>query len=88
MQSRYKYSESYYNCQIIDFDEISGVVTKVTDINATYPPTKVMWTPNPHIYHTDIFAYSGDYLRIYRLTEGSSIPIVDAILNKVGVFES
>lgn len=53
------------------------------EIDAIYPPTKVMWAPSPYSYHTDVFAFSGDYIRIYRLDGNSSVPIVDAILNKV-----
>lgn len=53
------------------------------ELNTMYPPTKVMWIPDPQRFHSDVFAFSGDYLRIYRLDGETSSPIVDAILNKV-----
>ncbi len=69
--------------QVLQFDERSSQIKKLHEIDAIYPPTKVMWAPNPYSYHTDVFAFSGDYIRIFRLDGDSSLPIVDAILNKV-----
>lgn len=71
--------------QVLQFDEKSSQIKKLHEIDAIYPPTKVMWAPNPYSYHSDVFAFSGDYIRIYRLDGDSSLPIVDAILNKVRV---
>lgn len=56
------------------------------ELNTMYPPTKVMWIPDPQRFHNDVFAFSGDYLRIYRLDGETSCPIVDAILNKVDLY--
>ena len=69
--------------QVLQFDEKSSQIKKLHEIDAIYPPTKVMWAPNPYSYRTDVFAFSGDYIRIFRLDGDSSLPIVDAILNKV-----
>ena len=69
--------------QVLQFDERSSQIKKLHEIDAIYPPTKVMWAPNPYSYPTDVFAFSGDYIRIFRLDGDSSLPIVDAILNKV-----
>ena len=69
--------------QVLQFDERSSQIKKLHEIDAIYPPTKVMWAPNPYSYHTDVFAFSGDHIRIFRLDGDSSLPIVDAILNKV-----
>ncbi|KAM7453924.1 hypothetical protein BLSTO_05325 [Blastocystis sp. subtype 1] len=79
--SSYKYD--YCNkLQVLQFDEESSTIKTLHEIDAIYPPTKVMWAPSPYSYHTDVFAFSGDYIRIYRLDGNSSVPIVDAILNK------
>lgn len=69
--------------QIISFNRQAGVIEKLHELNTMYPPTKVMWIPDPQPFHSDVLAFSGDYLRIYRLDNGTSSPIVDAILNKV-----
>lgn len=69
--------------KVLQFDEESSSIKMLHEIDAIYPPTKVMWAPSPYSYHTDVFAFSGDYIRIYRLDGDSSVPIVDAILNKV-----
>lgn len=69
--------------KVLQFDEESSTIKMLHEIDAIYPPTKVMWAPSPYSYHTDVFAFSGDYIRIYRLDGNSSVPIVDAILNKV-----
>ena len=42
-----------------------------------------MWIPRNNGHHCDVFAYSADYLRIYKMDPYSSTPIVDSILNKV-----
>ncbi len=67
----------------MNFNQESGIIEKLHEVNTMYPPTKVMWIPNPQSFHCDVFAFSGDYLRIYRLDNETSSPIVDAILNKV-----
>ena len=51
----------------MNFNQESGIIEKLHEVNTMYPPTKVMWIPNPQSFHCDVFAFSGDYLRIYRL---------------------
>ncbi|CBK20512.2 uncharacterized protein [Blastocystis hominis] len=67
---------------ILNFHEREARISKLQEISVTYPPTKVMWIPRNNDSHSDVFAYSADYLRIYKMDPYSSIPIVDSILNK------
>ena len=41
-----------------------------------------MWIPKVNPDHIDMFAYSADYLRVYKIDPISSSPLVDSILNK------
>lgn len=45
-----------------------------------------MWIPKVNPDHIDMFAYSADYLRVYKIDPISSSPLVDSILNKVSPF--
>ena len=67
----------------MNFNQETKSIELLNELNSLYPATKVKWIPDPQRFHSDVFAFSGDYLRIYRLDSETACPIVDAILNKV-----
>lgn len=62
--------EEYNNkIQIITLDEEQGEFVAQQAFNHYYPATKVMWMPDMKPNSPDLLATSGDYLRIWKVSE-------------------
>ncbi|CDS43003.1 WD repeat containing protein 68 [Echinococcus multilocularis] len=62
--------EEYNNkIQIITLDEEQGEFVAQPAFNHYYPATKIMWMPDPKGNCPDLLATSGDYLRIWKVSE-------------------
>nr|CDS26702.1 WD repeat containing protein 68 [Hymenolepis microstoma] len=62
--------EEYNNrIQIITLDEEQGEFVAQQTFNHYYPATKVMWMPDMKTNAPDLLATSGDYLRIWKVSE-------------------
>lgn len=59
--------EEYNNkVQVIQLDEETGEFAKQAEIEHPYPCTKIMWIPDNKSTFPDLFATSGDFLRIWQ----------------------
>lgn len=62
--------EEYSNkVQVIQLDEEIGEFVVRSQVDHPYPPTKVMWFPDPKSQHPDLLATSADYLRLFRISD-------------------
>jgi len=68
--------------QVINFHEESASLKVVVEFNHPFPPTKLMWHPDPigTVPGVDILASSGDFLRIWEVN--GSQGKLRSILNK------
>ena len=77
------YIEEYSNqVQIIKLqkdEQGNGRFDKLCQFEHPYPPTKVMWAPSKHIT-SDLLATTGDYLRLWSISEDNNIEM-KAVLN-------
>ena len=82
--------EEYINqIQIVQIskDEATGdtSVTKLGSVDHPYPATKILWAPAKYNLGTstssDIFATSGDYLRIWNVNSDSTIQMKGVLNN-------
>lgn len=55
--------------QIIQLDEDRGEFVLRATFDHPYPTTKIMWIPDQTAQLPDLVATSGDYLRLWRVTE-------------------
>ncbi|XP_055328820.1 DDB1- and CUL4-associated factor 7-like isoform X2 [Paramacrobiotus metropolitanus] len=73
--------EEYNNkVQVIQLDEEPGDFTKLHEIDHPYPCTKIMWIPDSKSLYPDLFATSGDFLRIWQLQPEGNIRM-ECLLN-------
>jgi WD repeat-containing protein 68 len=56
--------------QIVTLDEESGDFYARSTFDHPYPTTKIMWIPDPRGIYPDLLATSGDFLRVWRATDG------------------
>lgn len=66
---------------LIQLDESNRTLKPITTVEHPFPPTKVMWMPYCNTDKPDLFATTGDFLRIWEL-KGSSV-INRCVLNSV-----
>uniref|UniRef100_A0A7S2RS73 Uncharacterized protein n=1 Tax=Rhizochromulina marina TaxID=1034831 RepID=A0A7S2RS73_9STRA len=67
--------EEYTNkIRLVQRDSDSHQLKMVTEFSHPYPATKIMWQPNAASSETDRLATTGDYLRIWKVTEDSVVP--------------
>lgn len=66
---------------LIKLDESSRTLKNLATVEHQFPPTKIMWMPYGQSDRPDLFATTGDYLRIWEL-KGSSV-VNRCILNSV-----
>ncbi|KAH7816275.1 putative WD40 repeat protein [Monocercomonoides exilis] len=57
---------------LIQLDESARQLKQITTVEHQFPPTKVMWMPYTQSDKPDLFATTGDFLRIWEL-KGSSV---------------
>lgn len=68
--------------QIVTLDECSSEFTAKTTFDHPYPTTKIMWIPDMKGNLPDLLATSGDYLRIWRLSQDNE-STMECLLNNV-----
>ena len=66
---------------LIQLDEPSRTLKAFATVEHPFPPTKVMWMPYHNSDKPDLFATTGDFLRIWELKGGSVIS--KSVLNSV-----
>ena len=66
---------------LIQLDEPSRTLKAFATVEHPFPPTKVMWMPYHNSDKPDLFATTGDFLRIWELKGGSVIS--RSVLNSV-----
>ncbi|EGD74314.1 prov protein [Salpingoeca rosetta] len=63
--------EEYKNkVQILDINEETGDFEVHSQVDHPYPTTKIQWIPDPEETRPELFATTGDYLRLWRVGEG------------------
>jgi WD repeat-containing protein 68 len=73
--------EEYTNkVQIIQHNDESNGLEKVTQFNHPYPATKIMWSPVKDSEY-DSLATTGDYLRIWKVADDGTVEEPPALLN-------
>ncbi|CAM9629244.1 unnamed protein product, partial [Choristocarpus tenellus] len=54
------------------------------ELDHPYPPTKIMWSPDKAQGSTDLMATTGDYLRVWRVSDDEPGRVkLQALLNNV-----
>ena len=71
--------------QIIQLDEDRGEFVLRATFDHPYPTTKIMWIPDQTAQLPDLVATSGDYLRLWRVTESQVRQ--ECMLNNVSLLE-
>ena len=66
---------------LIQLDEESRTLKPFATVEHPFPPTKVMWMPYQNSDKPDLFATTGDFLRIWEWKKGSVIS--KSVLNSV-----
>ena len=66
---------------LIHLDEESRTLKPFATVEHPFPPTKVMWMPYQNSDKPDLFATTGDFLRIWELKNGSVVS--KSVLNSV-----
>ena len=68
-RTRRVYCLFFLQLQIIQLDEDRGEFVLRATFDHPYPTTKIMWIPDQTAQLPDLVATSGDYLRLWRVTE-------------------
>lgn len=67
--------EDYSNkIEIVQLDIDTGTFTKKAMVEHPYPSTKIMWIPDRQGTLPDLFATTGDYLRVWAVTDSAKGP--------------
>ena len=67
--------EDYSNkIEIVQLDIETGTFTKKAMVDHPYPSTKIMWIPDRQGTLPDLFATTGDYLRVWAVTDTAKGP--------------
>jgi WD repeat-containing protein 68 len=67
--------EDYANkIEIVQLDIDTGTFTKKAMVDHPYPSTKIMWIPDRQGTLPDLFATTGDYLRVWAVTDTAKGP--------------
>jgi DDB1- and CUL4-associated factor 7 len=74
--------EEYNNkVEIIQLDEAAGNFASKGQIEHPYPATKIMWAPERLALKDDLIASSGDFLRVWRVSDESASVKQEVVLN-------
>ena len=69
--------------QIVQLDQEKGQFDQIAQIDHPYPTTKIIWVPDPNEQvEKDLFATTGDYLRIWKIDENNQTSL-ECLLNNV-----
>jgi len=68
--------EQYNNkVELVQYNPESDQLEKTAIFDHPYPTTKIKWIPDPNGSHRDLLATTGDYLRLWNVTEGGSVKL-------------
>eukprot|EP00730_Choanoeca_flexa_P016269 TRINITY_DN7654_c0_g1_i1.p1 TRINITY_DN7654_c0_g1~~TRINITY_DN7654_c0_g1_i1.p1 ORF type:complete len:345 (+),score=58.53 TRINITY_DN7654_c0_g1_i1:150-1184(+) len=74
--------EQYSNkIRIIQLNEETQELEMYSQVDHPYPATKIMWLPDEKDTRPDLFATTGDYLRIWKNDPESSSTTMECLLN-------
>lgn len=77
------FEEEYSNSvRIIQLNEEKFEFEEVCSFEHPYPTTKIMWIPDPIGARRDLLATTGDYLRLWQVTDNKTVRL-DCLLNNV-----
>ena len=77
------FEEEYSNSvRVIQLDEETHKFVDIGGFEHPYPTTKIMWIPDPNGSRRDLLATTGDYLRLWQITDNKSIRL-ECLLNNV-----
>jgi len=75
------FEEEYSNSvRIIQLNEEKFEFEEVCSFEHPYPTTKIMWIPDPIGARRDLLATTGDYLRLWQVTDNKTVRL-DCLLN-------
>mmetsp|Transcript_107022 Transcript_107022/g.149212 ORF Transcript_107022/g.149212 Transcript_107022/m.149212 type:complete len:347 (+) Transcript_107022:84-1124(+) len=75
--------EEYTNkVKVIELDQEKGAFKQVAQVDHPYPTTKIMWLPDvDDKIEKDLFATTGDYLRVWKIGEDGKKTTMECLLN-------
>jgi hypothetical protein len=77
------FEEEYTNIvRIVQLDQEKQCFVETGELDHPYPTTKIMWMPDPSAAHADLLATTGDYLRLWHISENGT-PRLECLLNNV-----
>lgn len=65
------FKSGFSQVQLVGLDEESSEFICRNTFDHPYPTTKLMWIPDTKGVYPDLLATSGDYLRVWRVSESS-----------------
>jgi len=75
------FEEEYSNSvRVIQLDEETHKFVDIGGFDHPYPTTKIMWIPDPIGARRDLLATTGDYLRLWQITDNKSVRL-ECLLN-------
>lgn len=74
------YIEEYCNVVRVVRLDSKGEFQQTAQIDHPYPTTKIMWLPSKSTSHKDLLATTGDYLRLWNVSDSGSVH-VESLLN-------
>lgn len=77
------FEEEYTNTvRIVQLDPDKQCFVETGEFDHPYPTTKIMWLPDQQCQQSDLLATTGDYLRLWHVSENGS-PRLECLLNNV-----
>eukprot|EP00042_Codosiga_hollandica_P014796 m.34498 g.34498 ORF g.34498 m.34498 type:complete len:337 (+) comp43566_c0_seq1:79-1089(+) len=74
--------EEYTNkIQIVELDADAGKLVRRHTVDHPYPTTKILWMPQAEGPQPDLFATTGDYLRIWKVADDGKTVGMECVLN-------
>ena len=70
--------------RIVELDEETHQFVDCGGFEHPYPTTKIMWMPDSTGARRDLLATTGDYLRLWNVTDNKSVRL-EALLNNVSL---
>lgn len=58
---------------VVQLDENANELKQIASVEHNFPPTKVMWMPYSETDKADLFASTGDALRIWEMKDGTAV---------------
>ena len=58
---------------VVQLDDTNSALKQTAAVDTTYPQTKVMWMPYSGTDKPDLFASTGDLLRIWEMKDGVAV---------------